>query len=169
MKKFFIILVCIISNSLFSQGTLNIFNYSVYDMQGRLFARGNQNCYPAVFTSYEFPASTAATMLNYNSSLPYITGWSARTSATAPITNQTPPNSGLLTVLSPLTRWQFSWFLIKDSNGVQTGDQYMMGIDSFSAPCGTSPVNEYQAGTFTTTAAFWFYLPSTNETTILVQ
>lgn len=169
MKKFFLILICIISNSLFSQGTLNIFNFSVYDMQGRLIARGNQNCYPAVFTSYEFPALTSATMINYNQSLPYIAGWSARTSPTAPITNQTPPNSGLLNVLSPLTRWQFTWFLLKDTNGVQTGDQYMMGIDSFSAPCGTTPVNEFQAGTSTNTQAFWFYLPTTNETTILVQ
>lgn len=169
MKKLFLILICVISNSLFSQGTLNLFNYSVYNMQGRLFARGSQNCFPSVWTSYEFPASTSATIVDYNNSLPYIGGWSARTSATGAITNHVPPSSGFLTTVSPITRWQFSWFLTKDANGVQTGDQYMMGDDAFSAPCGTTPVYDYQIGSNTLVESFWFYLPATNETYLLVQ
>ncbi len=121
----------------------------------------------AVWASFEFPANFQTEIKSYNESLPIIDEWSVRTTPTGGIYQEYPPNSGLLAVMSFTTRWQFSWFLTKDNTGVHTGDQFLMGDDLFSSPCGTSNVNDYQLGNFS--EAFWFYLPSTNETYLIIQ
>lgn len=169
MKNIFIFTLILCFQFFFSQGTLYFHNFSNYEIEGRLFARGNNGCYPAVWTSYEFPANLQTEIKSYNESLPIIDKWYVRTSPTGTITPQFPANSGLLNVMKNLTRWQFTWFLTKDTNGVQTGDQFWMGDDAFSAPCGTTPVYDYQHGNNGNTDVYWFYLPTTNETYLIIQ
>lgn len=167
MKKLFYFIFIMLFSEAYSQGTLYLHNYSNYDIQGRLYSRGNTGCLPEVGTSYEFPANLQTEIKSYNESLPIIDKWSVRTTPTGSISTQYPPNSGLLNVMSSLTRWQFSWFLTKDNTGTPTGDQFLMGDDLFSSPCGTSNVNDYHLGNYS--EAFWFYLPSTNETYLIIQ
>ena len=169
MKLLIFIITFTISVSGFSQGTLYVQNYSNYELEGRLGARGKQNCFPSAIASYTFPAMTSININTYNNSLPYIDSWSVRLSYTGTSIPQNPPSSGLLTTISPLTQWQFTWFMTVDANGNQTGDQFWMGDDAFSSVCSTSPVYDYQHGNNGNTDAYWFYLPSTNETYLVVQ
>lgn len=170
MKKIFYLFIALSFYNVNAQGKLYIQNYTNYDIIGRIFSRGNSVCYPAVWGSYKLPANGQVAFEEYNKSGGFIDTWYVKTTANGTIIPQllnSPPPPNALTTFSSMTQWQYSWFRTEDSNGNPTGDDFWMGDDQFSSPCGVSNVNGFQAGNFS--QAFWFYLPTQNETYIIVQ
>lgn len=168
MKKILILsLICIFSLS-FSQGKLYIQNYSNYDLVMRVIAGSPTNCVPEAITSMTFPASTQSVINNFNDAAPYTSGWSVVLSPNTNYTDQTIP-SGLLTAISPLTRWKFCWFKTKFA-GTQNSTQdidFNMGDNSAFPTCPGMPSSSFVDGNLTD--AFWFYVPSENATYLVVQ
>lgn len=170
MKKIFYLFITLSFYNINAQGKLYIQNYTNYDIIGRIFSRGNSGCYPSVWSSYKLPAGGQVAFDEYNDSAGFIDTWYFKTSANGTINSQSlynPPPPNVLTNLSLLTQWQYSWFRTEDSNGNPTGDDFWMGDSVFSSPCGVSTVSDYVAGNYS--EAFWFYLPTQNETYIIIQ
>lgn len=168
MKKILILSSIFLSSLSFAQGSLNIFNYSSYDLAMRVEAGNTTNCLPSVITSMNFPASHSDVIDNFNDSLPYTAGWSVRLSTTGSPTNVTVP-SGLLTTVSSLTRWQFCWYQTMDpvtGNTVYDTVDFNMGDTSAFPNCGWSSSTNI---TGTLTKAFWFYIPSSNATYLVID
>lgn len=167
MKKILILLPVFIFSLSFSQGKLYIQNYSNYDLVMRFIAGNPTNCLPEAATSMNFPANTQDVIDNYNDSAPYTTNWSVRLSPTGNALSQNIP-SGLLTTISPLTRWKFCWFRTRyaGTTNLTTDGDFNMGDPSAFPACpltGSDFVDEPLSD------AFWFYIASENATYLIVQ
>lgn len=167
MKKILILTLSLMFSLSFSQGKLYINNYTDYDLTMRVAANSPTGCNPSAITSMTFPANTQDTIENFNDSLPYASGWSVRLSYTGNALMQPVP-SGLLTTISPLTRWSFAWFQTRYAGtSNQTPDpDFQMGDASAFPTCGISG-STFVDGSLSD--AFWFYIPSENATYLVVQ
>ena len=170
MKKLFYLVAILFSLKSFAQGTLYIFNYSSYDLTGRLFAAHKTNCLPEVFNSYDVPAGAIVKITSFNDgplANPPISGWAVRLSTTSPPMSQTAP-SGLLTTLSGLTRWHFYWFQTRYAGTYNsTPDTDVTMGEAFPVGCNLVPLTGYIHNVVTD--AKWYYEPSTNETTLIIN
>jgi len=167
MKKLIFLFAFLSGFVSFAQGPLHIYNYSSYDLVGRLYANSPSNCLPEVFTSYNVPAGHMVDIKSFNLSNlsnPPINVWSVRTSTAAGSTPVAVP-SGLLVTMGNLTRWHFYWFTTRYAGtSNQTPDpDFNMG-ENF---CGGSTSVDYVYGVVT--QAKWYYEPATNETTLIVE
>lgn len=169
MKKLIYLIALFLGFTSFAQGPLHIYNYSSYDLAGRLFANApsSSNCLPTVFTSYNVPAGTLVDIKSFNTSnlsYPPINVWSVGTSASGGSTNQTVP-SGLLITMGNLTRWHFYWFQARyaGTNNVTPDSDFPMG-ENF---CSWSSNTNYVHGVLI--EAKWYYDSTTNETTLIVK
>lgn len=147
----------------YSQGTINVFNFSNYDAVGRLAVKGKQTCFPYAIGSYNIDANDQFSFTDMQYSSPYITNWSVIAQQGAQTQNSSPP-SGVLSVLSSLTDWDYSWLTTFD-NGVNTGDNFWMGYPNIS--CSSNLVNNFQQGNYNNTQAFWFV--ANGQTYLIVQ
>lgn len=170
MKKIFYLCTIILSIKSFGQGFLHIYNYSSYDLTGRLFAASPTNCLPEVFTSYNVPAGAMVDIKSFNTSNlanPPIPVWAVRTSPTAGSAFPQTVPTGLLTTMGTLTRWEFYWFQTRDAGtwNATSDPEFRMG-EPFAHNCGFDSV-DYQIGVVT--KAIWSYDPITNETTLIIK
>lgn len=167
MKKILILTLSLMFSLSFSQGKLYINNYSGYDLTMRLAANSPTGCNPSAIASLTYPANTQDSIVNFNNSLPYIDQWSVRLSYTGNAMTQPVP-SGLLTTISPLTRWSFAWFQTRYAGtNNQTPDiDFQMGDPTAFPNCGISG-STFVDGSLSD--AFWFYIPSENATYLVVQ
>lgn len=167
MKKLILLLALVTGFVSYAQGALHIYNYSSYDLYGRLYANSPSNCLPEVFTTYGVPAGQIVYIKSFNTSnlsTPPINTWGVRTSATGGTTSASPP-SGLLVTMGNLTRWNFYWFNTRyaGTSTPTTDPDFRLG----SNLCGGSASVDYVHGVVT--QAKWYYEPSTNETTLIVE
>lgn len=167
MKKLIFLFALLSGFAGFAQGPLHIYNYSSYDLVGRLYANSPSNCLPEVYTSYNVPAGQLVDIKSFNLSIystPPINTWGVRTSATGGTTAVSPP-SGLLVTMGNLTRWNFYWFTTRYAGTFNStpDPDFNMG----SNLCGGSASVDYVYGVVT--QAKWYYEPSTNETTLIVE
>ncbi|KMQ69935.1 hypothetical protein ACM39_02535 [Chryseobacterium sp. FH2] len=169
MKKLIYLVALFLGFASFAQGPLHIYNYSSYDLVGRLYANGTSpgNCLPEVFTSYNVPAGALVDIKSFNLSnmatVP-INNWSVRTTSTVGATN-VPVPSGLLITLGNITRWHFYWFQTRYAGTINStpDPDFPMGENM----CGWSNFTDYVYGVLT--QAKWYYDPVTNETTLIVE
>lgn len=166
MKKLIFLFALFTGFVSFAQGPLHIYNYSSYDLSGRLYANSPSNCLPEVFTIYSVPAGQMVDIKSFNTSNlsnPPVNTWGVRTSPAGGTTSVSPP-SGLLVTVGNLARWNFYWFKTRYAGtSTPTPDpDFNMG----SNLCGISSV-DYVHGVVT--QAKWYYEPSTNETTLIVE
>ncbi|MDF0720581.1 hypothetical protein P0M11_11290 [Kaistella sp. PBT33-4] len=166
MKNFIIFTITLLATNLGAQGTLYIENYSNYPFAARIVAGNQQNCTPEAVGSFNFPGNYQVSIPNFNGSLPTVSSWSVRLSPTGNVMMQSPPNSGILNTISGLTRWEFCSLQSLDPNtGQPTNDiDFFMGDPNFSN-CWQG--NDFVDGNLTD--AFWFYLPTTNTTYLVIQ
>ncbi|WP_267402726.1 hypothetical protein [Chryseobacterium sp. GM_Chr_2] len=168
MKKIFTLSLGLAFSFCFSQGKLYLQNYSAYDLTVRIVAGNTTNCLPLASTSIRFPAATEDVIENFNDALPYTTGWSVSlTTGTMPTQVAIP--SGLLTAISPLTRWEFAWYQAQDPI---TGDTVYDTVDHNMADNTAFNNCGWSGSTFidgTITDSFWFYIPSENATYLVIQ
>jgi hypothetical protein len=168
MKKILTLSSVLASVLFFSQGKLYIQNFSNYDLAMRVVAGSTTNCFPEALASMNFPANTLDVIDNFNDASPYTSGWSVRLSATGAALNQPIP-SGLLTTISPLTRWEFAWYQTLypgTTNSAYDTVNFDMGDPSAFPGC------SWNGSTFidgSLTDAFWFYIPSENATYLVIQ
>ncbi|WP_294243757.1 hypothetical protein [uncultured Chryseobacterium sp.] len=166
MKKLIFLFALFTGFVSFAQGPLHIYNYSSYDLSGRLYANSPSNCLPEVFTIYSVPAGQMVDIKSFNTSNlsnPPVNTWGVRTSPAGGTTSVSPP-SGLLVTVGNFARWNFYWFKTRYAGtSTPTPDpDFNMG----SNLCGISSV-DYVHGVVT--QAKWYYEPSTNETTLIVE
>ncbi len=168
MKKIFTLSLGLVFSLCFSQGKLYLQNYSNYDLMMRVVGGSTTSCVPEAITSMSFPAATQAVINNYNDAFPYTTGWSVTTTmGTNPI-GQTIP-SGLLTAISPITRWKFAYYQTQDP---VTGSTVYDTVDHNMGDSAAFPYCPWNSSTFidgTVTDSFWFYIPSDNATYLVIQ
>ena len=147
--------------SLSAQGTINIFNYTGYDLSNSLIAYSSSSagCYPYVSgTNHPIPVVGGGGSVQYNSfntsqtNTPPISQWTVYNATSA--STQTAP-SPILGVLSGVTTWQSNKFSVNYPGG--TGVLYG-GASIGVITCGTPAVT-----TLTPTpaipypfTAFWF-------------
>lgn len=169
MKKILTLSLVLASALFFSQGKLYLQNFSNYDLAMRVVTGSTTNCLPEAIASMNFPANTLDVIDNFNGAFPYTAGWSVRLSATGGTIYQNAP-SGLLTSISPLTRWEFAWYQTLypgTTNVAYDTVNFNMGDPSaFSTNCA------WNGSTFidgSLTDAFWFYIPSENATYLVIQ
>ncbi|WP_312392111.1 hypothetical protein [Chryseobacterium sp.] len=170
MKKLLYLIAICLGFTSFAQGYLHIYNYSSYDLTGRLYANGTNpsSCLPEVFTSYNVPAGAMVDIKSFNTSdlaIPPINGWAVRTAPTSGSAVNVAVPSGLLITMGNLTRWHFYWFQTRYAGtSTQTPDpDFPMGENL----CGWSTNSTDVYGVVT--QAKWYYDPVTNETTLIVK
>lgn len=168
MKKILTLITVILFSFSFSQGKLYIKNYSDYRLEMRISAASANNCYPYAIASMSFGPHADVEIPDFNSSGPYSTSWAVKFTPTGSPIHQTAP-SGILSTISPLTRWNYSDMMTVDPNTNQsTGDpRFKMGDPSFITSCGYGDGETYVDGNFTD--VFWFYIASENATFLVVQ
>jgi hypothetical protein len=163
MKNTLIIISLFITSLFYAQGMMNMFNFSDYDMQGRLVSKGTQSCYPIVWGSYKLPARTQFKFEFIKNSQPYFeTNWGALMNYNGTTSSQNYLSPLLNVVLPNVITWDYSWFTTFN-NGIATGDNFWMG-DPLNT-CSSNPITDYQQGNFTD--ALWFVL--NGETYLIVQ
>jgi hypothetical protein len=166
MKKLIYLTAILLGFLSLAQGPLHIYNYSSYDLRGRLYASApnSSNCLPEVFVVYNVPAGQMVEIKSFNLSNianPPINMWNVRTGSTA---TQVSVPSGILVTMGNITRWHFYWFATwyPGTNNQTPDPDFNMG-ENF---CMTGS-HDYVYGVLTQSK--WYYEPTTNETTIIIS
>ena len=115
MKKTILLCMTLAYSSFFSQGVINIFNYSPFNLHNALYGHSPTNCFPRVTGSnHPIPvlSMTSVSYSSYNTSFlqsPPISTWTVYQPSGASST-QTSGSSPILSVLSTTTTWQSNKF-----------------------------------------------------------
>ncbi|SHK33685.1 hypothetical protein [Chryseobacterium polytrichastri] len=172
MKKIFMSLFIMSVFSLHAQKTINIFNYSDYNVINYLVGANqtNANCYPTISgTNYPVPVPPlGAVSYNgyYNSQLqsPPINSWTVQLA----LNNSTiqPASSPVLMPLGSTTDWMMNKFYVEDPNGTPLN---YSGSSIGTLTCNTPVINSVES---TPTRpyefnAYWFV--SGGETFFIIQ
>jgi len=122
MKKILFSVAIILSGSSFAQGTINIFNYTTYDLSNSLVASNSSSgCSPSVSGSnHPIPVAGGGSVQydSFNTSptkTPPINTWTIYSSSGVPSTQTAP--SPILGVLSGVTTWQMNKFSVHYPGG----------------------------------------------------
>ncbi|MCA6068196.1 hypothetical protein JI747_013460 [Chryseobacterium sp. RG1] len=160
MKKIFLSLFVMSTLQIYAQKTINIFNYSSYNLINSLVgADQTNNCYPSISgTNYPIPVPPSGAVSYtgyYNSQLqsPSINTWDV---ILAPNNGSVQPsNSPLLIALGASTDWMMNKFYVSDPSGAPL---YYSGASIGTIGCG-NPLVTSLTPTPTTPypfEAFWF-------------
>ncbi|WEK71036.1 MAG: hypothetical protein P0Y62_05625 [Candidatus Chryseobacterium colombiense] len=160
MKKIILSLFVLSTLQIYAQKTINIFNYTGYNLINSLVASDQaNNCYPSVSgTNYPIPVPPLGAVSYtgyYNSQLqnPPINSWDV---VLAPNNGSVQPStSPVLIALGASTDWMMNKFYVYDPNGAPL---YYSGASIGTISCGT-PLVSTLIPTSTTPypfEAFWF-------------
>lgn len=160
MKKIFLSLFAMSTLQIYAQKTINIFNYTAYNLSNSLVGSDQtNNCYPSISgTNHPIPVPSLGAVSYtgyYNSQLqsPPITSWDV---LLAPNNGSIQPStSPLLIALGASTDWMMNKFSLSDPSGAPL---YYSGASIGTIGCGT-PLVSTLTPTPTTPypfEAFWF-------------
>ena len=173
MKKICLALFALSTLQSYAQGTINIFNYTAYNLHNSLVGSDPTNsCYPNVNGSNHpvpVPPGGAVTYTGYyNSQLqsPPITTWQIQLNATSGLIPQ-PATAGILLTLATTTKWQLNKFSLDDPSGAPL---YYSGASIGDLNCSGVPITSLAptpAIPYAFNGAFWF--ESGGQTYFVVQ
>ena len=160
MKKIFLSLFVISTLQIYAQKTINIFNYTSYNLINTLVGADQTNgCYPSISgTNYPIPVPPSGAVSYtgyYNSQLqsPGINSWDV---TLAPNNGSTQPStSPVLIALGASTDWMMNKFYVYDPSGAPL---YYSGASIGTIGCGTALVSSLTPTPATPYPfqAFWF-------------
>lgn len=172
MKKIFLSLFALSAMYGYAQKTINIFNYTNYNLSNYLVGSNQANsCYPSVtgYNSIPVPPLGAVSYTGYYNSQtqsPPITSWNVELSSTSGTIVQA-STSPLLISLGNTTDWMMNKFHIDDPSGAPL---YWSGASIGTLSCGSPIITDLLPSASTPwsfNGAFWFV--ASGQTYFVIQ
>lgn len=145
MKKIFLTLFAMTGLTLCAQQTINIMNYTAYNLSNSLMGSDQtNNCYPNISgTNHPVmvpPGGAVSYTGYYNSQLqsPPINSWAVILSSTSSLPSQ-PSTSPVLIPLGSTTTWQMNKFAVYDPSGTPL---YYSGASIGTIGCNTPIITD---------------------------